>query len=525
MILGEIGNGSGPGTTLDDILLRNATRHPEALALVDAPNRAAFTDGPPQSFTYAQVECIVSRIAARLRGCGLPADSIVAMQFANTSESIFALLGIMRAGMIAAPMPMLWRRADCIAALSRSGVKALMTCARIGDVGHAALALQVAVEIFSVRHVCAFGADLPEGVMPFDDLLADADRTAVAAAQRSVRDNPALHVAVITFDTTSEGIVPVARSHAELLASGLPVLAESRLAAESAMLSSLPVNSFAGIALTLVPWLLSGGALRLHQPFDPSALSAQLREQPCDLAVLPGPLVARLAEADILSQPHGPKNILACWRTPERLALSAPWLLQDVALIDVAIFGEIGLCAMRRDGRKPAPIPSGNIRAPRDAPEGVVVADIERTAAGTIGFGGPMAPRHPFPPHAANSFANYFKPDDAGIIDTGYLCRVDKDTRGLVVTGSPLGLVSVGSYRFSMREMQDAVTQSDKEATVVALPDAFTGHRLAGSARDRAAMRQTLAETGLNPLIVRAFRERIAQPSTVPWHDGFRTAR
>ena len=77
-----------------------------------------------------------------------------------------------------------------------------------------------------------------------------------------------------------------------------------------------------------------------------------------------------------------------------------------------------------------------------------------------------------------------------------------------MVTGPPAGLVSVGGYRFCMRDIQDVVAQADKEASVAAFPDAFAGHRLAGHSRDRAAMRQTLAAIGLNPLIVRAFRDR-----------------
>jgi acyl-CoA synthetase (AMP-forming)/AMP-acid ligase II len=142
MILGDPGTaGGGAGTTLDDILRLNAARRPDAIALIDPPNRAAFTDGEPRQLTYAQVDRMVSAIAQRLRDIGLPADSIVATQFPNTVESVLALLGIMRARMIAAPMPMLWRRADCVAALSRIGTKAVMSCARICTADHAALAM------------------------------------------------------------------------------------------------------------------------------------------------------------------------------------------------------------------------------------------------------------------------------------------------------------------------------------------------------------------------------------------------
>ena len=62
-------------------------------------------------------------VAARLRSFGLPTDAVVAMQLPNTVDSIVALLGILRAGMIAAPLPLLWRRRDMVDALSRASAR------------------------------------------------------------------------------------------------------------------------------------------------------------------------------------------------------------------------------------------------------------------------------------------------------------------------------------------------------------------------------------------------------------------
>ena len=42
----------------------------------------------------------------------------------------------------------------------------------------------------------------------------------------------------------------------------------------------------------------------------------------------------------------------------------------------------------------------------------------------------------------------------------------------------------------------------------VSLPDRLSGYRLAGRAQDNARAREALAELGLNPLMVEAFRER-----------------
>ena len=69
--------------TLDDLFRRAAARRPDALALVDPPDRDSFTDGAPRRLTYAQADRVVSAIAARLRTLGLPTDAVVGIQLAQ----------------------------------------------------------------------------------------------------------------------------------------------------------------------------------------------------------------------------------------------------------------------------------------------------------------------------------------------------------------------------------------------------------------------------------------------------------
>ncbi len=109
-----------------------ARRRPEALALADPANRSDFTDGKPRRLSYADADRTVAAIAARLRGMGLPTDAVIGIQLPNTVENILAMLGVLRAGMIAAPLPLLWRRADTVTALARIGAKALIVCGRVG---------------------------------------------------------------------------------------------------------------------------------------------------------------------------------------------------------------------------------------------------------------------------------------------------------------------------------------------------------------------------------------------------------
>jgi hypothetical protein len=360
MILSDTQPTDGTGATLDDLFRRAGVRRPDALALIDPPNGETITGSAPRRLTYAEADRAISAFAAKLRGLSLQTDMVVAMQLANTVDSVIALLGVLRAGMIAAPLPLLWREQEMVAALGSIGAKAIVTSSRIGPTAQAEIAMQVAAELFPIRFICGFGRDLPDGVVPLDDVFVSAPTKFFQPSARP--GHAAAHVAAITFDVTGDGLIPVARSQSELIAGGLAVFLEGGLAQDANFLSAIPLGSFAGIALTMVPWLLAGGTLALHHGFDPAAFAEQCRAHDTSTVVLPGPAVAPLADAGLLGDQI--KNILALWRAPEQLATAVPWQ-RDAALVDIAGFGETGLLPARRgpDG-PPAPIPHGAFVAP-----------------------------------------------------------------------------------------------------------------------------------------------------------------
>ena len=364
MILSDTQQADGAGSTLDELFRRAGVRRPDALALIDPPNGETITGGAPRRLTYAEADRAISALAAKLRGLSLQTDMVVTLQLANTVDSVIALLGVLRAGMIAAPLPLLWREQEMVAALSRIGAKAIVTSSHVGPAAQstsfAEIAMQAAVELFPIRHICGFGRDLPDGVVPLDDVF---DPAPTEFYQPSARPGPAAaHVAAITFDATGDGLVPVTRSQSELIAGGLAVFREAGIAENATILSTIPAASFAGITLTLMPWLLAGGTLALHHGFDPAVFAEQSRaHEPCSV-VLPGPALTPLADAGLLGGYI--KNILALWRAPEQLAAAVPWQ-RAAALVDIASFGETGLLPARRgpDGL-PAPIPHGAFVAP-----------------------------------------------------------------------------------------------------------------------------------------------------------------
>jgi non-ribosomal peptide synthetase component E (peptide arylation enzyme) len=462
-----VGTASDARTTLDDLFRRAAVRNPDAVALADPDDRAHFTDGEARQLNYAQADRIIWSIAARLRALGLATDSVVGVQLPNTAEAVLTLLGILRAGMIPALLPMLWRETEIVAALSGVSAKALVTTARIGATDHCAVAGRVAAGLFSIRHVCAFGTVTPDGIVPLDDVV-EAGAEMQPAPPRD--GNPAAHAAVITFEPTPRGLLPVARNHAQLIAAGEAVVTAGNLPQDAVLLSATPASSFAGLAVTLMPWLLTGGRLALHQPFEPRLF--RYRSEACDAVIVPGPLAK--AFADINAE----TLLLALWRAPERRTedtLARP-------VLDVTAFGEFGTQVALRPAGEPA------------APLGAS-AETQRSPKGTLLVRGAMVA-------SAGLDVTDAPPD--GFVDTGYPCRIDAESGALIITGPQAGMIGLGGYRIARAEIDAFAAALSVDSPIATLPDALLGQRLRGRAGDAAAVR--LAARGANPLIAGAFR-------------------
>jgi hypothetical protein len=346
---------------------------------------------------------------------------------------------------------------------------------------------------------------LSDGIVSMDDLFSAPAPGPEPTPDRERPENPASRIAVLTWDVTAEGTIPVARSHMELIAGGIGVVLEGAIGNDSRILSTCAPSSYAGLSLTLVPWLLSGGTLVLHHPFDPQVLAMQCDEHRCNAVILPAPLVFRLAEAGQFDARAHLQTVIALSRAPERLASSPSWRNSDVGLVDALSFGEIGLIAARRNAAGyPVPMRLGLVASPRGA--NAAIAELSCTHSGTLTMRGPMVPHRSFSPGAEYGVHPGSDASPDGPIDTRYPCRCDQVTGTISLTGPPSGIVSIGGCRFFVRDVQRCVAEVNHKAMIAALPDSVLGHRLAASAPEPEIVRAALTAIGANPLVVGAFR-------------------
>jgi AMP-binding enzyme len=488
--------------TLDGLFRRILARQPDGLALLDPPNKQRITGQPPKRLTFAEADRAIAALAAHFIEAGLPANSVIAVQLPNTVEFMLTVLAAHRAGLIVALLPLLWRQSELTVALNRTGARAVVSASKIDGVSHADLAMNAAAEAFSIRHVCGFGNDLPEGMASLDLAIDSPSATTRAVTQDGRR------AAIVSYDVTAEGFRAVPRTHLNLIAGGLAVFLESNVPQGATVISAFAPSSFAGLTSSLLMWLLSGGTLALHHPFDGEVLEQQINDHGCDTLIAPAQLALRLGEMDMAARLPTLRNVIGLWRTPEQIASSPLWTIPHTTLTDVYLFGEAGLFGARRaaDGA-PTPILPGPHGAPRDVAGSSIAGETFITTRGTLALRGPMVVVAAYAPAAPPSDFLMAQPP-CDYVDTDYAARLDRSTGAICITAPPSGIMAVGGYRFLSQDLQEWAKRLGQGALLTALPDRLSGYRLAGRAQDNTRAREALAQLGLNPLMVEAFRDR-----------------
>lgn len=483
----------GAGVSLDTLFVSNVRARPDAIALADPADRESFTDGKPRRLTYAQLNDEVDRLARLFRMYEMPPESVVAVQLPNIAENVIALLAILRAGLVAAPVPMLWRKADLVEALLRIEPKAFVTLARLGNDKPAEIAADAAIELFSLSFPFSFGAHVPDGMIPLEE-------SGIEEGLMEFAPPPANAMAIATFDATRDGFYPVGRSHAQWLAAGLATLLESRIEAADTIVSTLPPSSLAGFSSAFIPWLLSGGTLELLHGFSSTALEAAGKNGKVHL-IAPAASLAEVAR----TQGRPLSSCIAVHRSPQTLSLDFSGVPAET-FIDLTVFGETGAIALQReDARRARSLPLGAVTAPSGASGAPVVIDTRIGADGILALSGAMIPRRQFSPEPG---APQLETDRANYVKTGFKCeyRMGK----LLIEPSPEGVATVGGLRYGLDDLNRRVAKSASGATVQALPDGLLGQRLRVFAESELAIK-ALKDAGHSALVFEAVETRAAQ--------------
>ena len=274
--------------TLIDLFLENAERSPDAVAVVDPPNRAALVSGRPQRLTYAELKDATDRLAKALLDAGLDRDDVIMVQLPNIVELVVVYLASARIGAILTPLPVQFRTHELRQAMGLTEPRAFITTSSFGDCDYVAMVEGLRPDFPSIEHIFALGDELPAGVWSLGGILATEVDTSAVDAYASAHPVSANDVYTIcwTSGTVAEP-KGVPRSHNLWIAIAYATVDAAGIREGDTLLNPFPLVNMSAIGGMLVPWLLTGGKLVMHQPLDLPAFLAQLGGEEVSYTVAP----------------------------------------------------------------------------------------------------------------------------------------------------------------------------------------------------------------------------------------------
>ena len=451
------------------LLRRRTQQTPDALALLDPPNRHSLIPSAPRRLSFGEADTAVEALAAYFVHLGLMPGDCVAVQLPNLIESPLTLLGAWRAGLTVAAIPMLWRGTEIARVCDMLEPVGLIGASAYAGERPAELLRDVAATRLSVRFVMGFGPDLPDGVSSLDDAVLDGPSTGFIPRANT---GPSL----VTFTARAgAALVPLFRHEDDLLLQGaLSVMALS-LDRHDVLLNAFPLTGPVGISAGLAPWLIGGTALVQHDPFDYNVLVRQILTNGATATALPGTVLDRFTADGIFADPQCKlRHVGRVWAAPklaEHAGAAAP---DDRGAFDLYPLGDLACLVERaREGADRGTLPLGTFEIV-DGGDITTFLDTELTngsesVAKDILIRGPLVPRG----RASGAAAR----DADGFIKTGL--HGEARNGRLFVSRDP-ELVYHGGFTIAASEL-DGLYQAFPEfldAASFVLPDPVVGHRI-----------------------------------------------
>ena len=282
--------------------------HPHTEAVVDACNRSDFAHGAPRRLSWDELGDEIDRFSILLHEQGLRRDDIVVLHLPNSVEQYLAYLACARLGLIVTPVPVQYREHELSHVLAITQAAAVLTFTHIGKPGQghpAAVMYQQLSQVHpSLRKVLAWGPQVSDGVLSIDALLPgkmtpDLRATLVQAEiDAAVTANDVFSICWTSGTEAAPKGVP--RSHNEWLIVPPNIIEAAELKPGARLLNPFPFVNMSGLSTALATWLVLGGTVVQHHPFNLFIFLKQLREEQIDYTVAAPAILNMLLQDETL---------------------------------------------------------------------------------------------------------------------------------------------------------------------------------------------------------------------------------
>ncbi|MDD5167982.1 MAG: class I adenylate-forming enzyme family protein, partial [Syntrophales bacterium] len=260
--------------TLIDYFKDNVAKAPETICLVDPPNKETLVGLKPERLTFRELDRAVDATAESLIARGIKKDDIIMVQLPNCWELAMLYLAIARTGALISPMPMQWRQSelDYIAGLTEA--RALITVEEFSGFKHREMAEKLRTKFTSIKDIISL-TEVREMTR---------EKVTGKLAGIAIDANDAFTLCWSSGTEAQPKGCPL--SHNNWLCQGVFEYESAPIKPGYNLITAGPLVNMASIGTIFIPWLMTGGKLVLHHPFDGPAFIMQLLTEGIEYTLL-----------------------------------------------------------------------------------------------------------------------------------------------------------------------------------------------------------------------------------------------
>lgn len=325
------------GLDFDTLLKALASRRGFEPAFRDPPGRRDWSDVAPSAFGFTELDRRVDALASLLSMARPQPGACVAILAPLGPEALVSILASLRAGLSPMMLPAHAGEADLLRLMERSGAVMAVGVGRIGSLRPLLLLRDVAAHAFGLRFVGGFGADIPDGVAPLDQLMGHGAQVVFQpAAQRG-------EIRAVDGQNLAG---PFALSEQQVLARALEISRLLKPLASSRIVTTLVGGDMAALATGPGIALLTGVELLPLGLFALEDLRACLEGGRKVHLVLPGSMEPALARSRLGS--HAALASLVFVQRAEEGPCSLTIDRPDIAIVEVESVSAAEVTVRRR---------------------------------------------------------------------------------------------------------------------------------------------------------------------------------
>ena len=451
--------------TFYDVLARQASAHPERVALVDRTGRV----------TYGELKARVDRVVAHLSALGLGAGDIVTIQLPNCAEFAYVFFAAERLGAVANQIGPDFRSREVEYIIRFSESRAYVCPARFKGFDYVAMIDELRPRLPDLTLVFVLGGEDRAGAVWLDE-LASGSGPVPAARLSPLGANDVMRMAFTSGTTGNpKGVVHSANT---TLPACRFLNADMHVTEDEVFLIYLPLGLNWGY-LTLLQAIIAGARAVLLDQFSAAAtLELIERERVTFIPTAPASIIAMLTEPGLASHDLSSLRVVITGGASCPVETIREYRARMRGhLIELYGMLETGFHTYTRFGDDPEAVAGTVGRVVADMGLRVIDEhgrDVPPGAEGEIAADGPSVHLGYHKNPAAN--AELFTAD--GWFRTGDLGRLDA-AGNLRIVGRLKEMINRGGKKFFPREIEEILYTHPKilHAAIIGVPDPRLGER------------------------------------------------